>query len=211
MVKRQTVWLSTMMVLSLMLIGYYTMNNGVQTTTQTDNTTQVTTAPGSSASTASTANSTGSSASTPSSNTASSSSSAANSTPNPASTSTAGTSATDWFAQTQTQITQELSRQEDVYSQIIASNNSSAAQVSQAETQLKQLETLIGELGNARDAVLGEGYQQCVIVPNLKSNEATVYVKAASKLSPADAVKIMNVVSQNLNIPINNVVVDNHA
>ena len=28
MVKRQTVWLSTMMVLSLMLIGYYTMNNG---------------------------------------------------------------------------------------------------------------------------------------------------------------------------------------
>jgi stage III sporulation protein AH len=26
-VKRQTVWLSTMMVLSLMLIGYYTMNN----------------------------------------------------------------------------------------------------------------------------------------------------------------------------------------
>jgi stage III sporulation protein AH len=30
MAKRQTIWLSTMMVLSLMLIGFYTVNNGVE-------------------------------------------------------------------------------------------------------------------------------------------------------------------------------------
>jgi stage III sporulation protein AH len=30
MAKRQTIWLSTMMVLSLMLIGFYTVNNNVQ-------------------------------------------------------------------------------------------------------------------------------------------------------------------------------------
>jgi stage III sporulation protein AH len=46
MAKRQTIWLSTMMVLSLMLIGFYTVNNNVKevgiepTQTATDKTNQ---------------------------------------------------------------------------------------------------------------------------------------------------------------------------
>ena len=110
----------------------------------------------------------------------------------------------------ETQVNQDLSRQEDYYSQIISSNNATASQMTQAEDQLKQLETLIGEIGNARDAVMGEGYKACVIVPDLKTNAATVYVQT-NKLAASDAVKIMNIVSQNLNIPINNVVVNAHS
>lgn len=36
MAKRQTIWLSTMMVLSLMLIGFYTVNNNVQEVSTAD-------------------------------------------------------------------------------------------------------------------------------------------------------------------------------
>lgn len=39
MAKRQTIWLSTMMVLSLMLIGFYTVNNNVQQVGTTNQTT----------------------------------------------------------------------------------------------------------------------------------------------------------------------------
>ena len=200
MVKRQTVWLSTMMVLSLMLIGYYTMNNGAQSTTKTAPGASVTTSAGTPPNTSS--SQLASSTSSPSTSTSTSESTSASS--------SVGTASTDFFIKLQTQLDQELSRQEDVYSQVISSNNASANQMTQAEDQLKQLETLIGEIGNARDAVMGEGYKACVIVPDLKTNQATVYVKSTN-LSASDAVSVMNIVSQNLNIPINNVVVNKHA
>ncbi|OFW75353.1 MAG: hypothetical protein A2201_02520 [Alicyclobacillus sp. RIFOXYA1_FULL_53_8] len=212
MVKRQTVWLSTMMVLSLMLIGYYTMNNGVQTTSNSGtagspgSTVTTVTPPAGSSTTSgtstlggSTATQTGSSATTTGSGNSGSSPSQS-----------ASPSASDWFVTLQTQVDQELSRQEDVYSQIISSTNATANQMTQAEEQLKQLETLIGQIGNAKDAVMGEGYKAVVIIPDLKTNQATVYVKT-STLSASDAVKVMNIVSQNLNVPINNVIVNKHS
>lgn len=211
MVKRQTVWLSTMMVLSLMLIGYYTMNNGVSTTTSnTSGGPSVTTSAGNPPTTTTTGGATATSGASSSNTTsAPSGSSSANTT---GTSSTGGTtlSASDWFVKMETQVNQDLSRQEDVYSQIISSNNATASQMTQAEDQLKQLETLIGEIGNARDAVMGEGYSACVIVPDLKTNAATVYVQTTN-LTASNAVKIMNIVSQNLNIPISNVVVNAHS
>lgn len=212
MVKRQTVWLSTMMVLSLMLIGYYTMNNGVQTTTNSGtggspgSTVTTVTPPAGSSPTSGTSTLGGSTGTqTGSSATATGS---GNSGSNPSS--SASPSASDFFVSLQTQVDQDLSRQEDVYSQIISSTNATANQMTQAEEQLKQLETLIGQIGNAKDAVMGEGYKAVVIIPDLKTNQATVYVKT-STLSASDAVKVMNIVSQNLNVPINNVIVNKHS
>jgi len=213
MVKRQTVWLSTMMVLSLMLIGYYTMNNGVQTTSSTSGgtsagggTVTTVTPPPASPATAGSSSNGNTGTQTGSSSPSSTGSSSAGST----ATGSASTSAIDWFVTLQTQVDQELSRQEDVYSQIISSTNATANQMTQAEEQLKQLETLIGQIGNAKDAVMGEGYKAVVIIPDLKTNQATVYVKTTS-LSASDAVKVMNIVSQNLNVPINNVIVNKHS
>lgn len=212
MVKRQTVWLSTMMVLSLMLIGYYTMNNGVTTTSTNSTGPSVATSSGPPSTTNSVSGggsgSASSSGSVPNSGTGSSNPGSSATSSSPSSTSSA-TNPSDWFVKMETQVNQDLSRQEDYYSQIISSNNASASQMTQAEDQLKQLETLMGEIGNARDAVMGEGYQACVIVPDLKTNSATVYVQT-NKLSASNAVKVMNIVSQNLNIPINNVVVNAH-
>jgi stage III sporulation protein AH len=193
-VKRQTVWLSTMMVLSLMLIGYYTMNNGSDVTAGKSQGPSVST-----------------STSAPSGSTNSSSSgSVTTGAPDSGSQASTGSSS-DFFIQMQTQVEQQISQQEDQLMQVISNNNASSSDISKAETQLKQLTALDGGIKNATDMILGQGYTACAIVPTPgQLDHATVYVKS-NKLTASDAVKIMNIVSQQLNIPISNVVVKMHA
>lgn len=197
MVKRQTVWLSTMMVLSLMLIGYYTMNNGNEVTTGKNQGTSVST---------STTSATGSGGSESGSGTQSGSGSTGQT-----NTSSTASESSDFFIQMQTQVEQQISQQEDQLMQVISNNNASSSDISNAEAQLKVLTALDGGIKNATDMILAQGYTACAIVPTPgQLDHATVYVKA-SKLSASDAVKIMNIVSQQLNIPISNVVVKMHA
>ncbi|QSO45881.1 SpoIIIAH-like family protein [Alicyclobacillus mengziensis] len=193
MVKRQTVWLSTMMVLSLMLIGYYTMNNESSLTTTSTNGTSVATSttgvPGSSSTSANqaTANQTSGSQNT----------AAATGTP---------TTTTDWFVNMQTQLDTEMTKQIDAEEQILANNNASAQELSQAEDKLRQLQNEQGALANAKEMILAKGYQDCVIVPSTNGNQVVVYVKA-SQLSNTKAVELMNIVSQQMNVSASNVIV----
>jgi stage III sporulation protein AH len=212
MVKRQTVWLSTMMVLSLMLIGYYTMNNGEgtglnsgettvstgidtpanngQQTTQTsgngDQKTDKTTSGKAQGNKGQAANSgkNGSSGGAP------------NATP---------TSGNAWYSNLQDQIEQTLGEKMDTELQIINSTSASSAQVETAQQKLTSLQSLDGGIKSAQEQIIGEGYSNCVIVPvsspNSLLDKATVYVQTKS-LSAADAVKVMNIVSQQLNLPI---------
>lgn len=125
------------------------------------------------------------------------------------STSTNPTQGADWFTNYQTQIEQNIAKKEGSAEQVIGNSNSSTQQINQAQQELRQYMNLDGALMQARQAILGEGYQNCVIVPNTSGN-TQVYVQA-KQLTAADAVKVMNIVSQQMNIPINSVVVHKHA
>ncbi|MCL6593887.1 MAG: SpoIIIAH-like family protein [Alicyclobacillus sp.] len=227
MVKRQTVWLSTMMVLSLMLIGYYTMNGDTSWTgSKSGSGTSVATSvgvPGSDQSggaTGSSAASTGSASASTQAATGSApasaqaangsktgsnaSSSSTTSKPATSTTSSNPASGSDWYVTMQTQLQQQFSQQMDTYMQVISNNNATADQIGQARQKLDQLQTVKGELDNARDIIIGKGFQDCVIIPDANYQKAVVYVKA-DKLSQDQAVQIMNVVSTQLNIPMVNV------
>ncbi|GLG00962.1 hypothetical protein Alches_10010 [Alicyclobacillus hesperidum subsp. aegles] len=192
MVKRQTVWLSTMMVLSLMLIGYYTMNNQASPTTTTpttSNTTTVVTTPD-----------TGNSAQTQS----------GDNQPNNSSSETGMTSTGNWYNSLQTLVNNQISQRISNYQSVIANNNASQSQIAEAQKALGNEESLYNSLQQATQAVLAEGYANAVIEPDKDQKTFTVYVQAKD-ISRADAVKIMNVVSQQLDVSILNISVKPHA
>ncbi|MCL6598442.1 MAG: SpoIIIAH-like family protein [Alicyclobacillus macrosporangiidus] len=216
MVKRQTVWLSTMMVLSLMLIGYYTMNNdgGLTATKNPDGSSVATSAtPPDSGQTSQTGGASATSQSGTSQTGATSqtgTSSQTSTTGNGASQAGATASSSDWYVNMETKLEQQYAQQMDTYNQVISNSSASADQIGQAKQKLEQLQTLVGNLDTARDRVLGQGYKDCVIIPDASGQKAVVYVKT-DKLTAQQAVSIMNVVSQQLNLPVVNVTVQAKA
>lgn len=203
MVKRQTVWLSTMMVLSLMLIGYYTLNNGGSTTAGTNSVATSVGTPDTSGSTTGNAT-TGSQAQSGNSTSSGASNSASSS-----------TSSTDWFVKSRTQVDQEMTQSTDLYEKIMVSPKSTNSQVAQAQQDLEQVQAIQGGMQNARDAILGDGYSDVVIFPTIDSKtgnltNVSVYVKA-SKLTTDKAVQIMNIVSQHMNVSLDHITVHEHA
>ncbi|CAM3793766.1 SpoIIIAH-like family protein [Alicyclobacillus pomorum] len=197
MVKRQTVWLSTMMVLSLMLIGYYTMNNESSTT-------------GSAGGTSDTSPTSVTTTTTPDTSGDGSTKSTSSQTKTPATTSSAQnnsgspTNSTDWYVSTQTQLEQQITQKMDNYEKIITNDNATPDQISQAQQQLNRLTSLEGGIENAHDAIVGKGYKDCVIMPNSDYTQFTVYVKT-DKLSADQAVQLMQLVSQQLNVSAVNI------
>jgi len=221
-VKRQTVWLSTMMVLSLMLIGYYTMNNPTSPTSAPGSNpsgtvvTGTDTTPGSTTSgaggVAGSGTTTSGSTTTPNASQTSSSSSGSSSAAGSATgmgTTAGSTSADDFFVQTQTQVDSQMSKQLSSLQDVIANNNASSATISQAEQQLQVLTNTQGNMLEAKDAVIGDGYQDCVIVPT-SGAKLLVYVKA-TKFGATDAVNVLNIVSQQMNVPMTNIIVKQHS
>ncbi|MCL6631651.1 MAG: SpoIIIAH-like family protein [Alicyclobacillus herbarius] len=192
MVKRQTVWLSTMMVLSLMLIGYYTMN-GSQSQTGSNQDETITT----------TAGDNGKDTNKDNSNDQANQGSITNQSGQQTS-----TGSEDWFISQQTQVQQNLAKLEDTYKNIITNTKSPDSQVAQAQEAIQVLENVRGGIENAHDAIVNDGFQDCVIYPVFdKQGDLTkvnVYVKA-KKLSADQAVKVMNIVHQQLNIDLMNV------
>lgn len=182
------------MVLSLMLIGYYTMNNEPGTGTDSTKSTSVSvpvepaTAGNDNTTSSSSSESTGTSASKPSSGTDT----------------TTSENSTDWYVSTQTQLQQQIEQKMDALNKVITNNNSTPQQLSDAQKQLTQLTNLDGGLDNAHDMIVGKGYKDCVIVPNSNYTKFTVYVKT-DKLTADQAVDLIQVVSQQLNVPAINV------
>ncbi|MBX5436311.1 MAG: SpoIIIAH-like family protein [Alicyclobacillaceae bacterium] len=201
MVKRQTVWLSTMMVLSLMLIGYYTMNSGSETassagTETSPPVTAVNNPPASHSSGAS--GDTGGTQAT----SASDASSPANA---------EGGSSDDFFVIQQTSVTAQITRNEDRLMQVLSNDNASQADIANAEQQLKKLQSWQGGIESAEEEIKGDGYLDCAIVPNADYSEVKVYVRSKSPLTKLDAAKIMDIVSEQLNFPMENIVVKSHG
>lgn len=184
MVKRQTVWLSTMMVLSLMLIGYYTMNNGT---------------PGS----------TGTASVTTTNTTAADQGGSSQASPNQGATPTLSqgqqtTSASDLLVQKQTQVLKQLSQREATAMKVIDNSSSSSDSIQSAEQEVQQTSALQAGIQNAQSAVESLGYTQCAVVPTPSGNGATVYVQAKS-LTPMKAAEVLDVVSQNTGISADNI------
>jgi stage III sporulation protein AH len=219
-VKRQTVWLSTMMVLSLMLIGYYTMNNdgGLTATKNPDGSSVATSATPPDSGQSSQTSGTGTTGATSQSGTSQTGTGSQAGTSGQTSTTGTGTSqaggtassSSDWYVNMETQLEQQYAQQVDTYNQVISNSSASADQIGQAKQKLEQLQTLVGNLETARDRVLGQGYKDCVIIPDASGQKAVVYVKT-DKLTAQQAVSIVNVVSQQLNLPVVNVTVQAKA
>ena len=195
MVKRQTVWLSTMMVLSLMLIGYYTL--GTPGT------------PGSSGSH-------GSQTATPGVQTTVTGRGA-----NPAANKTAQTNATvpasasaqkqpsDWFVQMQLQDSNQQSKLIQTLQGTLSDPRASNAVVSAAYQELTQLQTQQANASRIHDLLLGMNYPDSLVFFN-PHGRVQVYVEA-STLSPTQAVQVINLVSQTLGAQSNLITVSNHA
>lgn len=191
MVKRQTVWLSTMMVLSLMVIGYYTLgtptaqpqgqkaNTGIQTTVQ-----------GSGINSPVGGNTT-------SSRTAVTTNAAAASQPS------------DWFIKLaydqnnlQEQTTQQLQGE-------IANPRVSSAAVTTAYNELTALQTQTAGANKVHDMLLGLHYPDSIVLYE-PHGRIQVYVESAS-LTPEAAVEIINLVSQALGVQSNLITVTPHV
>ncbi len=184
MVKRQTVWLSTMMVLSLMLIGYYTMNNGTPGAPGTASVTTTNTTPTNQGG----ASQTGTNV--PATPTLSQGQQPA--------------SASDLLVQKQTQVLKELSQREETAMKVIDNSSSSSDSIQTATQDLQQATALQAGVQNAESAVESLGYAQCAVVPTPSGTGATVYVQAKS-LTPMKAAEVLDVVSQNTGISVDNI------
>lgn len=190
MVKRQTVWLSTMMVLSLMLIGYYTLGTPGAPGSQTGAPTVQTTVTGRGPT------------------------SIGNKTTNPATSAvTASASAqkqpSDWFVQMQLQDSNQQSKLIQTLQGTLSDPRASNAVVSSAYQELTQLQTQQANAQRIHDLLLGMNYPDSLVFFN-PQGRVQVYVEA-SALSAAEAVRVINLVSQTLGVQSNLITVSNHA
>src|ERR1700730_17749576 len=148
MVKRQTVWLSTMMVLSLMLIGYYTVNTNTTTTTNTPDL-------GIGVNTTGTSDKTSVQTDT----TAADSSKLTGS---------------DYFAQLRMDAANQESRQQDQLTQIKLDTKASSQDVEAASQKLDQLNAAQAKIATLEDTIKGLGFKDAVIIQNQDSYRITV-------------------------------------
>jgi stage III sporulation protein AH len=134
MVKRQTVWLSTMMVLSLMLIGYYTVGSNPGKTSLTN-----------------TGVSTSGANDKPSVQTDSSA-------PDPSK-----LSGSDYFSQLRMDAADREAKEEDRLMALSVDTHASSDQVAQAKKQLDDLQALQAKIGTLQDSIKALGYKDVVI------------------------------------------------
>ncbi|PWI58789.1 SpoIIIAH-like family protein [Sulfoacidibacillus thermotolerans] len=192
MVKRQTVWLSTMMVLSLMLIGYYTLGTPPTSSTQAvhghGSTSVISTATNPAGSTKSSTKTAITGGSTTK--------------------STTTTAVSDWFAQTSLDQMQAESKLIQTLQNEISDPHVSQAAASAAYQQLTTIQTQQAEANKIHDLLTSE-YPDSLVIFNPQGG-VHVWVEANS-LSPTEAVKVISLVAQTLGIQSNQVVVSAHA
>ncbi|MHB1629818.1 MAG: SpoIIIAH-like family protein [Bacilli bacterium] len=197
MVKRQTVWLSTMMVFSLMLIGYYTLGTPPVPNT---NTAQggghgVTTVGGAGATVPASISGKGHGKSTGTVTTS-------------ANSILSGQSPSDWFVQASLDQSQSQSKVIQTLQQTLTNPKVSQQVASHAYTELTAIQTQAEQASRIHDLLVGQ-YPDSLVVFNPK-NQVHVWVETQS-LSPTAAVKVINLVAQTLGIQSNQVTVSPHA
>ncbi|MCY0876351.1 MAG: SpoIIIAH-like family protein [Firmicutes bacterium] len=191
MVKRQTVWLSTMMVLSLMLIGYYTLGTPPQSNTKSTTT-------GAGITTGVVGQSTGGTPAVP---TTTNSGQALSGTSDSA-------QGSDWYALMSMDQQKHESALITTLQNTMASSRASSAEVNRAYQELTAIQTQTMEANRVHDLLLGQ-YPDSLTIFN-PSGSVQVYVEAKS-LTPEAAVEVINLVSQTLGISSNQVTVAPHA
>ncbi|GIM44557.1 hypothetical protein DNHGIG_01060 [Collibacillus ludicampi] len=196
MANRQTVWLSTMMILSLMLIGYYTVGQNIQPvpTTAKDTVTQTDKPDMKKDDVAkkSTDNTNAGKKEEPS-----------------AKDNQEQTNApSDYFASAELQEKKRLSEQIAELQDKIANNKTSAEEAAKAQKQMEELQTLSDKQDAIVEQIKAEGFPDAIV-----SKEDTGIYKVtvqAQDLNPNQVVKIMSIVKSQLNVPNSNVIVSYH-
>jgi stage III sporulation protein AH len=196
MANRQTVWLSTMMILSLMLIGYYTVGQNIQPvpTTAKDTVTQ-TDKPDMKKDDV---------AKKSTDNTNAGKKEEASAKDNQEQTN----APSDYFASAELQEKKRLSEQIAELQDKIANNKTSAEEAAKAQKQMEELQTLSDKQDAIVEQIKAEGFPDAIV-----SKEDTGIYKVtvqAQDLNPNQVVKIMSIVKSQLNVPNSNVIVSYH-
>ncbi len=202
MVKRQTVWLSTMMVFSLMLIGYYTLGTPTASTpksntgTTGNNSAVVSTGPATGTLPASTQvggkamTTVGSSKGTPT-------------------TSASSQQPSDWFVQTTMNMTNSQEKVIQVLQNTLSDPRANNLAVSKAFEELTALQTQTANAQKVHAELQADGYPDSVVIFN-PHNTVHVYVEASS-ITPEAAVRVINLASQTLGVQSNLITVSSHS
>lgn len=186
MAKRQTVWLSTMMILSLMVIGYYTVDDTLKPVpTATDG---------------------GKKMERPQDNNAPKDSQAGGGSKEngpkeqgkAADPKQAATTDSDWFAEQYIKNETDYHRKVEQLQQVIADSKTSTEQKAKAEQELKALSEFYDKAEKAENKVMAEGFGEALVT---RDNGRVTVTVLANELSKEQAAKIFMIVSKELNIP----------
>lgn len=195
MAKRQSIWLSTMMVLALMVIGYYTVNNENK--------------PLPAATDRAGTGETGAVPPLPPGEDASEGAKSSSGSDAPADPAAAG-KGSDFFAEMALKEKQRESGAVERLQQVIADPKSSAEDVARANRQLQQITDMQGKAEQVVEMLKGAGFSQAVILPSgpgeVNYDRVSVYVQASS-LSPQQAVTVMGIVHNQMGVPASNITV----
>lgn len=184
MPKRQTVWLSTMMILSLMVIGYYTVDETLQpvpTAGQTDQTAKDLTKQ-----------------EQPNTKQEQPKNDKQNDAGKPPVDQKQTSSASDWF------IEQFLKQQKDYFARVeqlqkvIADSATSTDEKASAEKEMRELNEFSEKSDKVADKIMEAGFEEALVTKD--NNRINVTVQARG-LSKEQAAKIFMIVSKELSVP----------
>jgi stage III sporulation protein AH len=192
-VKRQSVWLSTMMVLALMLIGYYTVNNNVKMVPVAD---------------------------TPSIGNPSFDANANSATGDSGSGNQNGTNgkaavdaSSNFFIAMHMREEKEQAAYLETLQQVLSNRESTSEQIAQAQQKMQEINDMNAKADHVRDMLQADGYPDAIVIPNdndgIQFDHVTVYVQA-NQLSADQAVKVMNIVHTQMGVAMANISVGYH-
>lgn len=184
MANRQTVWLSTMMILSLMVIGYYTVDDTLKPvpTASTDKSKSNDQQP----------------------KDAKKDPGKSQQDPGKSADKTKSSASSGWFDQQFVKREQDYSQKMEQLQHVMADSKTANDDKVKAEQELKALSEFYNKASDTEDKLTAEGYAEALITKD--NNRVTVTVQVA-ELSKEQAAKIYTIVSQELNIPANQIVV----
>lgn len=197
MANKQTVWLSTMMILSLMLIGYYTVGQNIQPipsaqdTLGKDGTTPAKEEAGQ------TGNGEKTSPQTESSSQPSSQGPQAQ-----------GDNSSDFFVAYQLEEKRRLSQELAQLQEKIANEKTPADEVAKAQKKMEELQSLADKQSTIVQLIQAEGFPDAIVTQ--EENGSYKVIVQAQDLRNDQVVKILSIVKEQLNAPASQVTVSYH-
>ncbi|GAX90908.1 SpoIIIAH-like family protein [Effusibacillus lacus] len=185
MANRQTVWLSTMMILSLMVIGYYTVDDTLK--------------PVPTSSTENAKNQDQTKTPDPKDNSNDSTKNQNNGTEKKQTMTGA-----DWFGEQIANREVTYYKQAEELQKVIADAKTSTEQKVKAEQELKAMQDFYQKAEQAENKVIAEGFAEALVT---KDKERVTVTVQAPELSKEQAAKIYSIVSKELGIPAHQITV----